>query len=159
VAVDTGEEIVQGARAGLASGALFVDDEDRVLVVRPTYKPYWEIPGGLVEPGESPREACLREIAEELAITPELGGLIAVDWAPHPEEGDKVLFVFDGGQLSPAQLEQIRFRDGELAEYRFVPVADLDGLTVPRLVRRLTAALAARRTGRPAYLEHGTTAG
>ncbi|MBX6722278.1 MAG: NUDIX hydrolase, partial [Dactylosporangium sp.] len=38
----------------------------RVLLVRPTYKPYWDIPGGYVQPGESPLAACKREIRASL---------------------------------------------------------------------------------------------
>jgi 8-oxo-dGTP diphosphatase len=50
----------------VSAGALFVDEYDRVLLVEPTYKSYWDIPGGYVEPGESPLAACAREVHEEL---------------------------------------------------------------------------------------------
>ncbi|HEV2087365.1 MAG TPA: NUDIX hydrolase, partial [Cryptosporangiaceae bacterium] len=131
--MDETHDTVPGTRAAVAAGALFVDDAGRVLLIRPSYKPYWDVPGGYVEPGESPRQACVREVAEELAITPEIGPLVAVDWAPHPAEGDKVLFLFDGGSLSAAQKAQITFEDGELAEYRFVSADQLADLTIPRL--------------------------
>jgi 8-oxo-dGTP diphosphatase len=38
----------------IAAGALFSDEHDRVLLVQPSYKDMWEIPGGYVEPSESP---------------------------------------------------------------------------------------------------------
>ena len=50
----------------VAAGALFRDAGGRVLLVKPHYKAGWEIPGGMVEPGETPSEACAREVTEEL---------------------------------------------------------------------------------------------
>jgi 8-oxo-dGTP diphosphatase len=145
------------AKPLVAAGVIFVDEHDRLMLVRPTYKEYWDIPGGYVEPGETPREAVVREVAEELGIHPPIGDLLSVDWAPHPDEGDKVLFIFDGGRLSGDTLADVRFVDGEIAEYRFASTADLDRFTIPRLARRLQATLAARRSGRSTYLEHGTS--
>ena len=52
----------------VAAGALFLDDRGRVLLVHPTYKDTWDVPGGYVERGESPAAACQRELKEELRI-------------------------------------------------------------------------------------------
>jgi ADP-ribose pyrophosphatase YjhB (NUDIX family) len=38
----------------MAAGVIFRDERDRILLVEPNYKPDWEIPGGIVEAGESP---------------------------------------------------------------------------------------------------------
>ena len=54
----------------VAAGALFFDDQGRVLLVHPTYKDTWDIPGGYVERGESPAAACRRELKEELGHRP-----------------------------------------------------------------------------------------
>lgn len=135
-----------------ASGALFRDERGRVLVVEPVYKDHWDIPGGMVEPGETPTQACVREVAEELALTVAPGRLLVVDWAPHPESGDRVLFVFDGGVLSRERIAAIRLPAAELRSYRFVPPAGLAAMLIPRLARRVTAALSAESTR---YLEHG----
>src|SRR5690606_25438762 len=108
------------ARPLVAAGALFLDDAGRVLLVRPTYKPGWDIPGGYVERGETPREACQREISEELGLRVVVGHLLTVDWAPHPDQGDKVLFIFNGGRLSRGQISAIDFRDGEIADHAFI---------------------------------------
>lgn len=125
------------------------------MLVKPTYKNFWDIPGGYVEPGESPANACSREIFEELAIQPRIGSLLVTDWAPTAEEGDKILFVFDGGQLSPEQHASIRMPDAELDRYEYVTPEDLPRFTIERLVLRLGAALDARRNHVPTYLEHG----
>jgi 8-oxo-dGTP diphosphatase len=141
-------------RPVVAAGVLFVDSESRVLMVRPTYKEHWEIPGGFVEPGESPYRACVREVEEELGVRPPVGGLLSVDWAPD-DGGDKLLFVFDGGRLDPPTLAAIRFGDGEIDRFAFVPAASLGDVTVERLARRIRESLRARSAGAAAYLEAG----
>ena len=139
----------------VSAGALFVDKYDRVLLVEPTYKSYWDLPGGYVEPGESPLAACVREVREELAIEPPIGPLLVVDWAPAESEGDKLLFVFAGGTLSTDQLAAIRLGENELRSYDFRDLAGADAILIPRLARRLVAALDAYRSGQARYLEHG----
>ncbi|MCE4943478.1 NUDIX hydrolase [Streptomyces albulus] len=146
------------ARPRMASGALFFDDEGRVMMLEPTYKDYREIPGGYVEVGESPRQACIREVREELGIEPAIGRLLAVDWAPSPAEGDKVLYIFDGGVLTPEFRGRIQLQSSEIGSYDFHPASALPAFTIPRLARRIEAALQARTAGRVAYLEHGREA-
>jgi 8-oxo-dGTP diphosphatase len=138
----------------MAAGALFVDDQERVLLVHKTYSNGWDIPGGYVDIGESPAAACQRELAEELGLDRMPRHLIAVDWAPNDVEGDKVLWLFDCGQLGDDE-QRIRLGVTELDRWQWVPGAQLSEYVIPRLARRLHEALAARQDGRAAYLEHG----
>jgi 8-oxo-dGTP pyrophosphatase MutT (NUDIX family) len=143
----------------VAAGVLFFDDHGQVLLVDPSYKQGFEVPGGYVEPGESPRAACIREVREELGIEPPIGGLLVVDWAPAADEGDKILFLFDGGTLAQRWLRRIALQADELTGWRFTAVDDMPAVLPPRLSRRVLAAIAARSAGGPAYLEHGTVVG
>ncbi|MET8797022.1 NUDIX hydrolase [Nocardia sp. NPDC004568] len=146
------------ARARLAAGALFVRagaGGDEVLLVHKTYGIGWDIPGGYVEPGESPARACRREIAEELGIDRPPGRLLVHDWAPNPGEGDKILYVFDGGRLDD---RGIVLQAAELDRWAWVRADRLDGCVVARLGRRLGCALAARSRGVTLYLERGVVA-
>jgi len=138
-----------------AAGVLFFDTDGRVLLVRPSYKPGWEIPGGYIQPNETPTEAAAREVLEEIGITPPIGPLLVADWAPAAGEGDKVLFVFDGGVLAQEYIEAIKLDPGEIADYAFHDPALIGHLTIPRMARRLTAAFRARAEQRTLYLEHG----
>ncbi|MFF7372302.1 NUDIX domain-containing protein [Streptomyces tricolor] len=147
------------AHPRMAAGALFFDAAGRVLMVEPSYKDYWEIPGGYVEVGESPLHAAIREVQEELGITPPIGRLLAVDWAPNEAEGDKVLYLFDGGQLTKDDLRAITLQPEELKSFEFVSPAQIAERTIPRLARRILAAAEARNEAAPVYLEHGQKPG
>jgi len=142
------------SRPHVAAGVLFFDDTGRIMLVRPTYKEFWDIPGGYVEAGETPTQAAAREVREEIGIEVEVGPLLAADWAPHPDEGDKLLLVFDGGTLTGRQRAAIRLQPEELHSYAFHDPVEAVVLLIPRLGRRVGAALEAHRAGRTAYLEH-----
>ena len=143
------------ATARMAAGALIRDATSRVLLVRPTYKDGWDIPGGYVEPGESPAAACARELLEEIGLARPIGQLLVIDWAPHPEEGDKLLFVFDGGTMTEAEVASLSLDGQEIAEAHLHEVSELPMLMPERLSRRLTLAVEAAQRGATAYAEHG----
>ncbi len=149
------DDLSDRSRAYVAAGVLFFDDTGRVLLVQPTYKDYWDIPGGYVETGETPAQAAAREAREELGIETVVGPLLVADWAPHPDEGDKLLFVFDGGTLTVEQTGAIQLQADELASYAFRELVDAVTLLIPRLGRRVAAAVNAHHAGRITYLEHG----
>ncbi|RDI46200.1 NUDIX domain-containing protein [Nocardia mexicana] len=144
------------ARARLAAGALFVRG-NRILLVHKTYGNGWDIPGGYVEPGESPAEACRREVNEELGIDLPPQRLLVHDWAPNPGEGDKILYVFHCGELAARETEIVLQAD-ELDMWRWVPVDDLDEYVVARLARRLRNAYATHASSGTRYLERGEAA-
>jgi 8-oxo-dGTP pyrophosphatase MutT (NUDIX family) len=143
------------SRAYVAAGVLFFDEAGRIMLVQPTYKEYWDIPGGYVEAGETPAQAAAREVREELGISVVVGPLLVADWAPQPDEGDKLLFIFDGGTLTAQQLAAVRLQADELASYAFHDPGEAVAMLIPRLGRRVGAAVDAHRTARTAYLEHG----
>ncbi|RMI32736.1 NUDIX domain-containing protein [Nocardia stercoris] len=143
------------ALARLAAGALFVRDES-VLLVHKTYGNGWDLPGGYVEPGESPAAACRREVFEELGIAALPHRLLVTDWAVVPEEGDKVLYVFDCGRLDDTAA--IVLQTTELDDWRWVPVDAVHELTIPRLAQRIRRAYTAWQAGLTVYLEQGVPA-
>lgn len=146
------------ARPYAAAGVLFTDESQHVLLVVPSYKDYYDIPGGFVEPGETPKAAAQREVHEELGIEPPVGRLLVVDWLIDSNGEAKVLFVFDGGQLSASDRENIHVDGSEIIGFGFHPIDEVQSLTIPRLHRRIHQAVAARLDGTTRYLEAGLSA-
>jgi 8-oxo-dGTP diphosphatase len=68
-----GCQVVGGPLLRPAARGIILDDEDRVLLCRFEFPKdgvvVWATPGGGVEPGESPRHALRRELAEEIGLT------------------------------------------------------------------------------------------
>jgi 8-oxo-dGTP pyrophosphatase MutT (NUDIX family) len=142
------------ARKRVAVDLVIRDEAGRILLVNPTYKENWDLPGGMVEANERPREAGRRELAEELGIAVTAGRLLLLDWVgPHGPWDDQLIFVFDGGILSAAQLGSIRICDPEISEFTFVELAEAMTMLRPDIARRLARVHVALVDGTTDYSE------
>jgi ADP-ribose pyrophosphatase YjhB (NUDIX family) len=151
-----GEYVAGLARKRMAAGVLFRDRDDRVLLVEPSYKPNWEIPGGAVEADESPWATASRELVEELGLDRPLGRLLVVDYVlPQDSRPEGVVFVFDGGVLDKTDLVGLTFGDGEIRSAGFHTIEQARAKTKPLLADRLAVAVEAARQGVTALCEHG----
>ena len=69
-----------------------------------------------------------------------------MDWIPAPSQGfAELIYVFDGGRLTPPQIESIRLPQDELTEHRFLALPDAVARLTAADGRRLTAACEAAR--------------
>ena len=141
-------------RVPASAGALIHDGEGRVLILKPTYKSGWTIPGGQMESdGESPWETCRREVAEETGLTVTSGRLVCVDYLrPKARRPGGLRFVFDCGPISPAERDGIVLQADEIADCRWVGPAEAATLLSGPVGRRVAQALAATV---PVYREEG----
>lgn len=132
---------------------LIGDGEGRFLMCELLYKQEWDLPGGVVDPRESPAQAVVREVREELGATVEAGDLLALDWLPpYRQWEDALLCVFDLGE-HPALVDEAVL---ETTEIRAVHWCDLEAArahAAPYVVRLLEQVRAGEHT---AYLEDGT---
>ena len=142
------------ARKRVAADVLILDQAGRVLLVDPTYKPDWDMPGGMAEANERPSAAAERELREELGLELSVGRLLYLEWAPpHGPWDDTLMFVFDGGTLSDASIAALRTTDDELRTFAFVSVDEARGRLRPYVWQRLRQAVTARETGETIYVE------
>ncbi len=140
------------------SQLLVRDPDDRVLLCQLTYKQDWDLPGGVVEVGESPQLAVAREVEEELALSIAPGRLLLTDWLP-PWSGwdDALCLVFDGGVQDPAILDVVVRQEREIRSAAFVSLDEARERCADFTARRVASALAnvAASGAGPAYVESG----
>ena len=144
-------------RKRLIAHVLMRDVAGRILLCDTMFKTDWELPGGIVEPYESPRQGAIREVKEELGIDIQLGRLLAVDWMP-PYLGwdDAEELIFDGGTVTEPEIEAYVLQATEIRSVQLITVEEAEPHLTALSFRRLSAILAldAERTltmedGRP----------
>src|SRR5690242_3658184 len=116
----------------LPSAAIVIKDESgRVLFGLHSDKQIWVVPGGLVEPGELPADAAVRETYEETGLEVEVTGLLGVFGGPdlviHYPNGDVASYVgtifrgrVTGGHLKPD--------GGEILEVKYMSRSEIENV-------------------------------
>ncbi|WP_158607464.1 NUDIX hydrolase [Flexivirga caeni] len=136
--------------------ALVRDESGRVLLCELVYKQPWDLPGGVVDPAESPAHAVIRELREELGVTARIRSLAAVSWLPAWRGwDDATLFVFDV-TVPAEQLGAIRLQPREIRAVHWCDTTDLAAHAADYTVRVAEQTIAALDAGAvPVYLEDG----
>ena len=138
----------------VSAGALIFDRQGRLLILKPTYKSGWTIPGGVMEAdGETPWEACRREVREECGLDVRSGRLVCMDFRrPRPGRPGGIRFLFDCGAIGGTRLAAITVQPEEISEHRIVPLPVALPLLRRPIRRRVRAASGSRGL---VYLEDG----
>ena len=138
------------------SQLLVRDPDGRVLLCRLTYKQDWDLPGGVVEVGESPQEAAAREVEEELGLALGAGPLLLTDWLP-PWGGwdDALCLVFDGGVHEASVLDAMVAQVREIRSAEFCTAEQVRERAADFTARRIEAALASLGSDGSTYTESG----
>ncbi|MGH3515995.1 MAG: NUDIX domain-containing protein [Haloechinothrix sp.] len=146
-------------RKRMSAGVLLRDATGRVLLVEPSYKPHWDIPGGSVDAGEAPWTTAARELREELGIRRPLGPPIVIDYVPTNDRmPEGVAFIFDGGITTDAEVRGLSLSDPEILSARLHTLEEAAEKVKPSLARRLAVALDVAVTGGLALCENGERA-
>jgi 8-oxo-dGTP diphosphatase len=124
--------------------AALVDDTGRVLVQqRPPGKQMaglWEFPGGKVETGETPEDALVRELNEELGIVVDPAALNPATFASE-KLGDRhlllLLYVCRSWSGDPAALDAVALKWVTLADMRTLAMPPADAPFIAALERMI----------------------
>lgn len=141
----------------LIAHVLLRDARGRVLLCETQFKADWELPGGIVEPYETPRRGASREVTEELGVELPIGRLLVVDWMP-PYLGwdDAIEMIFDGGHITEEDLASWSLQPTEIKQVALVDLDTAASLVTPLAHRRLVLA-ASLGPNEMAYTEDGRT--
>jgi 8-oxo-dGTP diphosphatase len=138
----------------VSAGALIFDRKHRLLILKPTYKSGWTIPGGVMEAdGETPWQACQREVREETGIEVRRGRLACMDFRrPRPGKPGGIRFLFRCDGVDDRDLAAIVIQPEEVSAYQMLALADALPLLRRPIRRRVRVACADRGL---VYLEDG----
>ncbi len=114
-------------------GALVVQHGHVLLIQRgqPPAQGHWTLPGGVIEVGETPEEAVIREVREETNLTVTVGGIIEIVTKVFRDTHNAVQYhylILDylatcqaGAALPPVSLSP----EADVADVRWIPVNEL----------------------------------
>lgn len=138
----------------MGAGCLFFDEQGKMLILKPIYKNHWLLPGGVVENNESPRQACIREVKEEIGLDRQPIRLLCIDYvSDRIHQIESVQFVFLGGIISHET--QIYLPEAEISTYQFLEPSMALSMLGVRSQRRLEQCLAHLDDPIVVYLENG----
>lgn len=126
VRLPTGVEVeLEVVRHAGAAGVVALDEQARVVLIRQFRHAaggyLWEMPAGVLHPGEAPEVCARRELAEEVGLT--AGRLeLLLTMLPTPGYSDERIHLFLGRELGPAT--QARDHDEVIERVERVPLGD-----------------------------------
>ncbi|WP_234426925.1 NUDIX hydrolase [Streptomyces niger] len=122
----------------LGATCVAFNESGHVLITLRRSPERWELPGGLVEPGESLSAAAARETLEETTVAVDVHGLVGL--YQHPNRGIlAAVFIATMTSGTPRPT-------AEASEARWAEVPDALNALHPLYRPRLTDALAAKHT-------------
>ena len=137
----------------MGAGCLLFDNSGKLLILKPTYKDNWLLPGGVIEKNESPKQACIREVKEETSIDCSPIRLLCIDYVSNRQTDlESLQFVFVGGAIDN---QTITVPAREISTYQFLELKSAISMLGLNSQRRLRSCLPYLNSQITVYLENG----
>lgn len=118
----------------VAAKGLILNDSGKILVLKqsdPTISGNGQFhpPGGIVEPGESVKECLVREIAEEIGVSAEVGQLVDVgEW--YAERDDNTMQFIGIFYECKISIDDFKLQSSEVSKVAWVGIDDIDNFNI-----------------------------
>ena len=119
------------------AGCIIIEN-NQILLLKKKTKSWWEIPGGTIEPGESPEQTAIREMKEEICCDVEILPLFQEKEFEH--KGKRYHGTWFFAKRKQDQHPKIG-EPGEYTQLAFIPLEDLTILPISPNVEELLASL------------------
>ena len=95
-------------------------DQGKILLAKPNYKKSWQLPGGGVDNGESPEDAAVREVQEELGLVISKDGL-QLKGTIYKQDEELLFLVYEASEEIPEDAV-LQIEQGEITDFQFAKV-------------------------------------
>lgn len=144
-------------RKRAAAAVLIFSESGELLIVKPNYLDTWLWVGGIIEEGEAPLTAALRECEEEIGHRfPALQPAFINYVSPQPNGlADIVQFIFTTAPVPADFVDSLTLQRSELDEAKFIPVSEIAAYMAPHRAAAIQTYLAHADAPKPLYMENG----
>ncbi|MFA6466485.1 MAG: NUDIX hydrolase [Patescibacteria group bacterium] len=142
-------------RKRVSVGALFFNNKNQLLIVKPNYKDNWLLVGGSVEKQESPYQGIKREVKEEIGINFKPRPICIEYQLKKNFQSETIYILFYGGVLNQKQINAIKLQKSELEEYKFISPKLAIKVLSKTAGPRIPHCLKAIKNKQIVYLENG----
>jgi len=98
-------------------------DQGNILLAKPNYKKTWQLPGGGVENGESPEQAAVREVKEELSLDLSENDL-NIKGTIYKSDEEILFVIYESGKLI-SEDTQFNLQADEITDFKFASIQDV----------------------------------
>ena len=98
-------------------------DQERVLLAKPDYKRSWQLPGGGAEAGESPEQAAVREVKEELGLDISENDL-QIKGTIYRRDEELLLVIYESTKKI-SENTKLTVQTNEITDFQFAVLADV----------------------------------
>lgn len=109
-----------------SANVLLENSQHELLIIKPTYRNIWGLPGGVIDAGETPLAAAIREVKEEVdvVVAPEELRFTAASLRQHGAKQPTYQFTYHA-TIDDERFAAIALQASEIGSYRFIGKDDV----------------------------------